>query len=209
MHDVQIRVDGGSSFIIQLACCADCGHQPDTELLHFGRLLTRRDAAALQTSNHCVDRGSQRRCDGVKQPPGRVSWCCCAACWWKTAVMRRHLNAMLVQPCGYPVQRMSAREAHLRARRSHSAPDTGESSSCRRLLQPGHDTLDSTSHVACTVRRHSNQPSYQFSDCCCIAFCSLIQFNELNCLYQRTSSRACSPIFASLKGEAISDCAQG
>ena len=34
--------------------------------------------------------------------------------------MRQHLNAMLIQPCGYPVQRMPARESHLSARRSHS-----------------------------------------------------------------------------------------
>ena len=36
---------------------------------------------------------------------------------------------------------------------------------------------------------------YFFSDCCCcIVFCNLIQFSELNYLYQGASSRACSPI---------------
>ena len=33
-----------------------------------------------------------------------------------------------------------------------------------------------------------------FSVCCCIAFFNLIQFFELNYLYQRAISRACSPI---------------
>uniref|UniRef100_M4BNM9 Uncharacterized protein n=1 Tax=Hyaloperonospora arabidopsidis (strain Emoy2) TaxID=559515 RepID=M4BNM9_HYAAE len=34
-----------------------------------------------------------------------------------------------------------------------------------------------------------------FSVCCCIVFCNLIQFSELDYSYQRASSRACSPIF--------------
>uniref|UniRef100_M4C0E5 RxLR effector candidate protein n=1 Tax=Hyaloperonospora arabidopsidis (strain Emoy2) TaxID=559515 RepID=M4C0E5_HYAAE len=42
--------------------------------------------------------------------------------------------------------------------------------------------------------------SYSFlSECCCILFCNLIQFYELNYLYQRASSRSCSPILS--KGE--------
>uniref|UniRef100_M4BVD5 Uncharacterized protein n=1 Tax=Hyaloperonospora arabidopsidis (strain Emoy2) TaxID=559515 RepID=M4BVD5_HYAAE len=42
-----------------------------------------------------------------------------------------------------------------------------------------------------------------FSDCCCwIVFNNLIQFYELDYLYQRASSRACSPIL-SCKGVTI------
>ena len=54
---------------------------------------------------------------------------------------------------------------------------------------------DRVDPASCTRSIQTLIASYSFfSDYCCIVFCNLIQFYELNYLYQRASSRACPPI---------------
>ena len=63
-----------------------------------------------------------------------------------------------------------------------------------------YEKADRVAQVYCIGLKHTLIASYPFfSDCCCcIVFCNLIRFSELDYLSKRASSRACSYILRNI-----------